>query len=193
MPQLTRDPEALEALAELHDDVERRASALAASHGARMRCGAGCASCCVDELSVFSVEAERIRRAAGELLESGQPHPVGACALLDAQGRCRVYAVRPYVCRTQGLPLRWIVEGPDAVEEHRDICPLNDEQGPPVETLEPEACWTLGPDEGRLAALEGRFTAGRPERVALRDLFGSAGDSRPDPREREVSSRPSRR
>ena len=41
-----------------------------------------------------------------EVLRS-EPHPPGACAMLDADGACRVYAARPYVCRTQGLPLRW--------------------------------------------------------------------------------------
>lgn len=166
------DPEGtLAELEQFHDEVSRRADALAARHGARIRCASGCSACCVDGLRVFAIEAERIRRGAQELLSEGRPHALGACAFLDDAGRCRIYALRPYVCRTQGLPLRWLVEAGDAMEEHRDICPLNDESGPSVVSLEADECWTLGPDEGRLAALQRRHSGGRTERVALRDLF----------------------
>jgi len=120
---------------------------------------------------VFAVEAERIRREHPDLLREGSPHPAGACAFLDDEGACRVYRARPYVCRTQGLPLRWIAETPAGdVAEHRDICPLNTE-GPPIETLPEDACWTLGPYEGRLAEIQRRFGDGRMERVPLRSLF----------------------
>ena len=145
----------------LHHDVDRRAAALAARHAARMACARGCSGCCVDGLTVFEVEAERIRRGAAELLASGTPHPPGRCAFLGSEGECRIYALRPYVCRTQGLPLRWL---DDAAEvEYRDVCELNDI---PVETLAPEECWTLGETEERLARLQ---ADGR--RVALRSLF----------------------
>ena len=145
----------------LHDDVDRRAAALAARHAARMACARGCSGCCVDGLTVFEVEAERIRRGAAELLASGTPHPPGRCAFLGSEGECRIYALRPYVCRTQGLPLRWLDD--DAEVEYRDVCELNDI---PVETLASEECWTLGDTEERLARMQGD---GR--RVALRDLF----------------------
>jgi Fe-S-cluster containining protein len=116
---------------------------------------------------VFEVEAERIRTRHAGLLATGEPHARGACALLDAEGACRVYADRPYVCRTQGLPLRWIDEGRGV--ELRDICPLN-EPGEPLETLSESACWTLGETEARLAELQRDF--GRAgQRVALRALF----------------------
>lgn len=149
----------------LHDEVDRRAAALAARHAARMACARGCFGCCVDDLTVFEVEAERIRRGASELLATGTPHPAGRCAFLGSEGECRIYALRPYVCRTQGLPLRWL----DDVKlvEYRDICELNDVA---VETIEPEACWTLGEVEERLARMQGD---GR--RVALRELFTSRG------------------
>jgi len=35
--------------------------------------------------------------------------PDGACAFLDAKGRCRIYAARPRQCRT--FPHGWQVEG----------------------------------------------------------------------------------
>jgi Fe-S-cluster containining protein len=170
-PTSLRDREAARRdLVRFHDEVERDATRLAARHRERLQCRRGCADCCVDELTVFEVEAERIRSAAARLLEEGTPHPAGACAFLGRDGACRIYADRPYVCRTQGLPLRWIEERADGVPvEFRDICPLN-EEGPLVEALDEDACWTLGPAEGRLAAIQQAF-GGDLKRVRLRDLF----------------------
>jgi hypothetical protein len=127
-------------------------------------------------LTVFEVEAEPIRRHHAELLRTGTPHVEGACAFLDAEGACRIYPERPYVCRSQGLPLRWIDERDGQPVEFRDICPLN-EDGEPVERLAAEECWTLGPFEERLARLQ--LAAGEDSnRTALRDLFATrAGES----------------
>ena len=52
----------------------------------------------------------------------------------------------------------------------RDICPLNDEVGPPLEQLDSSDCWTLGGWEARLAELQLRWS-GRLERIELRRLF----------------------
>ena len=147
----------------LHEEIDRAAAALAARHRERMACGRGCSGCCVDDLTVFAVEAERIRRGAPELLATAAPHPPGRCAFLGTEGECRIYALRPYVCRTQGLPLRWLDHAAQA--EYRDVCELNDI---PVETLEPEECWTIGETEERLARLQ-------PDgkRVRLRELFAA--------------------
>jgi Fe-S-cluster containining protein len=161
----------LDALARLHADVDRQASPLHALHAARLQCRRGCSSCCVDGLTVFAVEAERIRRQHGDLLAGGTPHAKGACAFLDEQGACRVYEHRPYVCRTQGLPLRWIEERDGGPVELRDICPLN-EPGEPVEHLPSEACWSIGPFEKRLAQIQSELGA-LPNRVRLRDLFAT--------------------
>jgi Fe-S-cluster containining protein len=155
----------------LHDEIDRETAGLAARHRARLHCGRGCNACCVDGLTVFEVEAERIRRAHPELLREGAPHPPGACAFLGDAGECRVYAERPYVCRTQGLPLRWIEEDERGERvERRDICPLN-EQGEPLEALPERACWTLGPYEERLRGIQEAADGGTGRRVALRALF----------------------
>jgi hypothetical protein len=164
--------DALEALAELHADVDRRARNTAEGHGPRLRCGRGCAACCVDDLTVFEVEAERIRRAHPELLEQGSPHPPGACAFLDSSGACRVYSERPYVCRTQGLPLRWIEEEEDgSLEERRALCALNLPGGPALPDLAEDACWTIGPTELALGRIQDGLDGGAGRRVALRSLF----------------------
>jgi Fe-S-cluster containining protein len=154
-------------LDELHAQVDTRATALAEWHGERLTCRRGCSDCCVDDLTVFEVEAEKIRRGAAVLLATGQPHAIGRCAFLGAEGECRIYDLRPYVCRTQGLPLRWLDH--EAEAEYRDICPKN-EAGQPLEELAAEECWTLGDVEEQLNELQGR--AGRAlTRVRLRDLF----------------------
>lgn len=116
---------------------------------------------------MFSVEAELIRQRHAELLSEGAPHPVGVCAFLDGEGSCRIYADRPYVCRTQGLPLRWTDD--DEGLEYRDICELN-EEGPLITDLSPSECWTLGPAEAKLQALQ-LEARGELTRVRLRDLF----------------------
>lgn len=161
---------ALEHLRRLHAVVDQLTAPLAEKHGPRLRCRVGCSDCCVDELSVFEVEAARIVEEFPEVL-AGSPHPPGACAMLDERGACRIYAARPYVCRTQGLPLRWLEERRGRVVERRDICPLNAE-GPAIGTLDKDDCWALGPVEDRLARLQEGVDGGQGRRVGLRSLFG---------------------
>jgi Uncharacterised protein family (UPF0153). len=159
--------EALEGLLSLHAAVDRESALLAERHRDRLACGLGCIGCCRDDITVFTVEAERILRHAGALLEAAGAHEMGACAMLGARGECRIYENRPYVCRTQGLPIRWIDE--EALAEYRDICPLN-ENGEPLESLDEDACWTIGPAEERLRDLQLAFS-GSFDRVPLRQLF----------------------
>ncbi|HET7435434.1 MAG TPA: YkgJ family cysteine cluster protein [Thermoanaerobaculia bacterium] len=152
---------------QIHEAVDARAARLAARHRERLVCRSGCFDCCVDDVTVFEIEAEKIRNGAAELLANGTPHAAGRCAFLGEAGECRVYALRPYVCRTQGLPLRWIDD--DAEAEYRDICALN-EEGEAIESLAAEDCWTLGETEEQLARLQLAST-GDLRRVRLRDLF----------------------
>mgnify|MGYP003893663741 CR=1 FL=1 len=152
----------------LHDEIDALVAPLEELHAARLQCKRGCAGCCVDDITVFEVEAERIRRGHRSLLQEGAPHPTGACAFLDDEGACRIYDARPYVCRTQGLPLRWIDE--EAASEYRDICELNEHTGPLITDLLPNVCWTVGPTEAKLQVLQAIH--GEPmARVRLRDLF----------------------
>jgi hypothetical protein len=164
-----------DSIASLHADIDRATGRLHVLHAARLKCREGCSSCCVDDLTVFEVEAAQVRRHHAELLATGTPHAVGACAFLDERGGWRIYAERPYVCRTQGLPLRWREEGDDGAVELRDICPLN-EAGEPLAELPADACWTLGPAEERLALLQLATDPGSP-RTRLRDLFVRASAS----------------
>jgi hypothetical protein len=174
---------------QLHALVDDAAGAVARANEGRLKCGRGCSSCCVDDLTIFAIEAAVIQEHHPELLASGTPHPPGACAFLDDAGDCRIYAHRPYVCRTQGLPLRWIEaevppnadRQPDGQFEHdaaelvevRDICPLNADGSPSLEELPAEACWPIGPFEARLRQRQAMEDGGREERVALRGLFSA--------------------
>jgi hypothetical protein len=95
-------------------------------------CRAGCDSCCHQRFSVFEVEAAPIRRALAELepplreriREQGRDSHGDACALL-VDGRCSVYAERPLICRSHGLPIAVPDPEDPAGPLVLDHCPLN--------------------------------------------------------------------
>lgn len=166
-------------VAQLHALVDNLTAPLSEGLGDRLQCKLGCSSCCSDGLTVFEVEGDRLAQALqGRTITTG---PVGGCVFLDPQAACQVYESRPYVCRTQGLPLRWGAESADGPVEHRDICPLNEGE-PPLEELPAEACWTLGPVEQRLAIAQRQAQKARGDtdeeplrRVGLRELVSALG------------------
>jgi len=85
-----------------------------------MQCAQGCASCCILE-SVTPLEASVIERFLQE-----NPIPMSAplqerpetCIFLR-DNACIIYAVRPIICRTHGLPLLYPERG------EIEVCPLN--------------------------------------------------------------------
>lgn len=169
---MTDDPtDPLAPLKALHREVDVQAARVAAHHGKRLACARGCSSCCVDDLTVFELEAELIRARHAALLDEADAAPAGGCAFLDSAGACRIYESRPYVCRTQGLPLRWFEEDEESgdIDEYRDICPINLE-GPSLRALADEELWLLGPWEERLMQLAVEVL-GHERRVSLRGLF----------------------
>lgn len=154
-----------------YQEVDQRVQALSDANKERLHCQKGCSSCCLDDITVFQVEADHIRQAQAELLAKDTPHEEGACAFLDSEGACRIYEHRPYVCRTQGLPLRWLDETPDGREvEMRDICPLNDVEQV-LEILPSDQCWHVGPFEEVLANIQTYAGQGELTRIKLRDLW----------------------
>ena len=91
---------------------------------AHIRCAQGCASCCLLE-TVVPLEAFVIT----SYLESAASHSSAArsyrtpqtqtrCVFLH-EDTCVIYSVRPLICRTHGLPIRY----PDG--QAIDACPLN--------------------------------------------------------------------
>jgi Fe-S-cluster containining protein len=179
MRHLRVGKEAVDWTEQLHAAVSELTRPIAAANAARSSCREGCSGCCSDGLTVFEIEAAVIARRHPELLASGMPHEEGACAFLDDKGRCRIYDARPYVCRTQGLPLRWLDEDEEGEPfESRDICPLNEPGGPPLEELPADACWSLGPIEERLAKRQADVDGGERRRVALRSLFATSSSTK---------------
>lgn len=161
-------------LKQFYSAIELQTKRLEQVHQARLNCRRGCSGCCIDEITVWNVEAENIRHNHPALLSDERPNTGGGCAFLDSNGACRIYHARPYVCRTQGLPLRWFDENEGEVYELRDICPLNEAvEDEPIENLAEQDCWTIGDAEAALADLQNEFENGEMRRVPLRELFVS--------------------
>jgi hypothetical protein len=125
---------------ELVAKVDAFFARVAGRHGQAMQCRAGCAACCLPGLSVTDVEADAIREGLGAMPEverariraralQKKDHGEGAaCPALDEEGRCSIYAVRPLVCRSHGLPIR--LPGPRGLPMI-DACPKNFTEGGP--------------------------------------------------------------
>ncbi|MFM7203718.1 MAG: YkgJ family cysteine cluster protein [Myxococcota bacterium] len=136
-----------------------------------LACARGCTACCYVDLSVSRVEADALlaagpfelpqrarrgERDAHPLFEQlAGPQP---CVLLNERGDCAVYAARPLICRSHGIPVQ--------AEGKVDACPLNAEaySAPPLNL---QLLNTL------LTAINAKYcqdTGQAPERVRLRDL-----------------------
>lgn len=130
--------------------------------------------------------AEPDEEADGELEEEADGERAGddvRCVMLGDDGRCAVYAARPLVCRSQGLPLAYPndvvpIEAVRARAGDKALvwCPLNFTARPPT-----------GPDlldAGRLdeaLALLNRAFVGEGDplvRIDLRDLVAAAARER---------------
>jgi hypothetical protein len=155
--------------------VDSAVEAAVARAGDQITCHAGCASCCVDGLTVLPVEAHAIAAhvATHGLDQLGHEHR--GCAFLDEGGRCAVYAARPLLCRTHGVPLR-MRETRDPgntlpIVDDISVCRLNFTDRRPVATdaLDAERLQQL------LVVVDRRFRmrtglSDDDPRIALRDL-----------------------
>jgi hypothetical protein len=139
----------------------------------RLRCGPGCCDCCRQHISVFPVEAVSIALAldtlpheAAEVLRDRAARVTGEgpCPLLTPDGRCALYAARPIICRTQGLPL--LIDAGDG--RRVAACPLNRLDG---ETLPAEVVVDLERLNRVLAAVNRLFVQTvmpkAPERIPI--------------------------
>lgn len=97
---------------ELAAKVDAFFARVAERHASDLRCAAGCDACCHQRLTVTTVEADVVAELVRSLPEAaraqlrrtaGQPD---RCAALDDDGRCQIYAARPLVCRSHGVPIR---------------------------------------------------------------------------------------
>ncbi len=169
--------------------IDAHAQGVFEAHAAKIECKAGCSGCCHRDLTVFPVEAAAITAWIAEeqpdlspsqaptvspralqVLELDGDEP---CAMLDRQGLCRIYPVRPLICRTHGLPLA--IPGERGV--YGDVCPLSFDEGTSLSELPSEDFLNLETVNTVLAALNAQFTQatdGPRHRVALRELSSQA-------------------
>ena len=94
----------------------------------RITCSEGCSSCCT-AITLFPVEAVALNAALETLPDARRAkvrrhvaaHAGGErCPLLENH-RCLLYAARPIICRTHGLPIIYS----EGSERKVDCCPLN--------------------------------------------------------------------
>lgn len=116
---------------ELCEKVSQKFSQIRERRPADFQCKAGCHSCCVPNIQVFSIERAHIQDflrenpAALEKIEKlgrTNPHKGSRCSLLDENGECVIYPARPLVCRSHGAPLVLRKKNDDLT---LDACPLN--------------------------------------------------------------------
>ncbi|MEJ2200058.1 MAG: YkgJ family cysteine cluster protein [Desulfuromonadaceae bacterium] len=125
----------------------------------QIHCHPGCDSCC-RHLALFWVEGVALSFALRELPRDEAEHirqrarcvgPDDPCPLLEG-GRCLLYAARPLICRTHGLPLLGQRDG----ERFVDVCPKNF-QG--IAQLPPAAVLDLDRLNVTLASVNSLFVA----------------------------------
>ena len=161
---------------ELLGQVDALCARIVAAFPDQLACRAGCAGCCTLQ-GVLPVEAASLALAWRGLPETealalqarlAAATDTGRCPLLSHE-RCPLYAARPVICRTHGLPL--LVE--DAHGRRVDRCPLNFTG---LDTLPGSAIIDLERLNQGLVVANRHFLAscfpdgGLPERIPLREI-----------------------
>jgi Fe-S-cluster containining protein len=156
--------------------VDRLCARIVAAFPDQIECQAGCAACCTLQ-GVLPVEAaalalafHQLPAADAEALHARLQAAVDTdrCPLLTGE-RCPLYAARPIICRTHGLPL--LVE--DEHGRRVDRCPFNFTG---LDTLPGSAIIALETLNQALVVANRHFLAtcfaegGIAERVALRQI-----------------------
>lgn len=154
----------------------------------RIQCRPGCDGCCHVELTVCRVEAAVVERAlrglpdrTREEIRHNAQSLSGRCPMLSRDGCCHIYADRPLVCRSQGLPLRYPTDflPRGAVRQKLPTgavtcCELNFSEGEidADDTLDAERVDLI------LALIERRaFPQGATQRMALKTLALAPNDA----------------
>ena len=169
--------------------VEGFFTAAQAREGEQITCHAGCSDCC-RRFTVTGIEAEVIGEGLAalpdarrdELAARASNTTTDVCPALDTDGRCAIYAHRPLICRTHGLPIRFTEQRAGRSLPMLDACPKNF-VGRDLTAVSPASVM----DQTTLSTILGALDAAhadeagraRGERVAIADLLRGAA-----PRER---------
>jgi hypothetical protein len=105
---------AAERYRELAARVDAFFAKVRARHAADLACAPGCDACCRVRPTVTRVEADEVRALVASLPPADRERLAARalaldperCTALDDDGRCAVYAARPLVCRSHGVPVR---------------------------------------------------------------------------------------
>ena len=108
--------------------IDALCQGIEAALGGQIICSAGCSSCCT-AITIFPVEAAALQDALDALpvheseaiRQHVMQHTDGERCPLLSHHRCLLYASRPIICRTHGLPIVYSEEG----QHKSDCCPLN--------------------------------------------------------------------
>jgi hypothetical protein len=174
-------PTARERLDTLYGRLDAFFDRVKARYGgpAGVTCHAGCSDCC-RRFSVTALEAEVVAEGVAALPEEARGRVAArarregedeACPALEADGRCAVYAHRPAICRTHGLPIRFAPASPRSLPMAPvDACPKNfggvDLEGLPADCVLDQA--TVSTVIGALDAARAAEVGGaRGERVEM--------------------------
>ena len=121
--QNSKIQEIITAYLKLRQEVDAQATELQVLHREHLRCEMGCVACCVN-LTVWPVEFFSIV----EELKAAQIRPIfdaqASCGFLK-EGLCQIYAWRPIICRTHGLPLVYLDDEQDEPAYRVMFCEKN--------------------------------------------------------------------
>lgn len=128
----------MDKLREFHQKIDNFFNDKSTKFSNQIQCKVKCDQCCHVDLSIFEIEKQNILEwcdqldsiSLNELIvklktqqEKGKDlfgNLVEPCVFLF-DGQCSIYAARPTLCRTQGLPMI----RKDEYEASLDCCPLN--------------------------------------------------------------------
>jgi hypothetical protein len=152
--------------------IEDGVAPVVARYAEHIECKPGCSDCCHQTFRVSEIEGAYLREGLAEVPDEIRDDIVARarayasdtrlpCPVLAADGRCRLYAVRPRICRKYGIPL-WHPDRPERVT----TCPKNFRHATDVDAeaiVEPQAEWArdwillreeldLGPAQARSIA-----------------------------------------
>ncbi len=175
------DPSPRERLHELFVKVDSFFAHAQARHGEAITCSAGCDDCCRRRFSVTGIEAavigEALARLPAEPRQKVQARAADregtACPALGEDGRCAVYEARPTICRTHGLPIRFMEASAGRSLPMVDACPKNF-RGQDLGALDPKSVLDQTTLSTVLAALDAAYAdslgAPRGQRIEMTEL-----------------------
>jgi len=159
----------------LHKKTDDFFSAVHARHLPRMQCGPGCASCCGRMPTVFPVEAwimaellregpeSAMRRALDVARRHEHDDDLKPCPMLNSREYCRIYSMRPIICRSHGAPIRV----PGRSIRSFDACPLNFPEPGQRQMVSQEDILDIERLNEILAVVDNLFRQAHPESESL--------------------------